>query len=102
MKIENSDFFISSAILIQDLLDQNSSSLDSESVDAVQHYISHDEYEMAFEGLFIDLMILGKIKSNKNLSVYMELGKNLGLEQGSVFDGDFWLKLTEFIEQARS
>lgn len=33
------------------MLERYSQELDGESKKAVQHYIQHDEYEMAFEGL---------------------------------------------------
>ena len=41
---------------IQAMLEEVSTILDTETRDAVSHYIDHDEYEMAFEGLFIEIM----------------------------------------------
>lgn len=32
--------------------------LDKESIDAIKHYLEYGEYEMAFEGLFIEIMKL--------------------------------------------
>ena len=46
---------------IQRILKSVQLKLDKESVDSVNHYINHDEYEMAFEGLFLEIMKLDKI-----------------------------------------
>lgn len=54
---------------------------------------------MAFEGLFIDLIKSQKIASDKDLNVYVELGKKFNLEEDSVFDGYFWPKFTAFIDE---
>lgn len=99
MEINEREFFTKAFKLIQGLLDRNASKLDSESIEAVQHYISHDEYEMAFEGLFIDLMALGEITSEENLATYVELGKKMALDQSTVFDGDFWSIFMRFVEK---
>jgi hypothetical protein len=94
---DENDFFVDAKRLIQELLNQNTSNLDFESNETVRHYISHDEYEMAFEGLFIDLMKLGAVNWPEKPSTYMELGEKLGLDHDSVFDGNFWENFTHFI-----
>lgn len=53
------EIFLRANNLLRRLLDANKPNLDLKSIDAVLHYLDHDEYEMAFEGLFIDLMTLG-------------------------------------------
>ena len=78
------------------LIDMHGHHLDQDSQDAVSHYITHEEYEMAFEGFFLE-MINKKVNSSKFL-VYVDLGKNLGLDKESVFDGDFWNKFSIWIE----
>jgi len=78
-KSTENQFFENALKMIQDLLNQNLEILDDESKEAVQHYLDHDEYEMAFEGLFIDLMSVNKLISNKNLDSYVDLGKQLHL-----------------------
>ncbi len=83
--------------LIRVLLNKFIGRLDSESVEAIHHYLEHSEYEMAFEGLFIELMKL-KADINKNeKETYFKLARELGLEQDSFFDGDFWNKFKLFV-----
>src|SRR5688572_3411762 len=82
------------------LLRENLGNLNAHSQKAIAHYIHHDEYEMAFEGIFIDLMEAGRISSDRNLEEYEQLGKKLNLDKESVFDGDFWDKFVRFIESS--
>jgi hypothetical protein len=83
---------------IQMTLESIQLKLDKESIDFVSHYINHDEYEMAFEGLFIEIMKLAKapkidfIESKK-------VGELLKLDEESVFDFEFWEKFEEYIKR---
>lgn len=82
---------------LKEVLLQISSKLDPETVEAVQHYITHDEYEMAFEGLFIDIMKLKdapKIDYLKGLDVMT----HYHLDEMTFFEGDFWYKFKSFVE----
>lgn len=97
MTSNNNDFFENAAKVILSLMDDNKSRLDPESFSAIQHYVEHDEYEMAFEGLFIELMGLKFFASNTDLSNYIELARNLGLDHDSVFDENFWPKFISFV-----
>jgi hypothetical protein len=81
---------------LQDLLIRYSDEIDDESKEAVQHYLDHSEYEMAFEGLFIELMKLKVSLGNEESCGFIELGKKLDLDKESVFDGDFWNNFTEY------
>jgi dimeric dUTPase (all-alpha-NTP-PPase superfamily) len=81
---------------LQDLLNHFSESLDEESVQSVQHYLDHSEYEMAFEGLFIELMNLKCSFSEEEFLTYIELGEKLGLNEESVFDAEFWEKFIKY------
>lgn len=82
--------------LIQALLNEFSSLLDAESITFVQHYLDHGEYEMAFEGLFIELMKANAQIDKCELEKYFKLGQDLHLDEDSVFDGSFWDKFKEF------
>lgn len=71
------------------------SDLDKESKNAVLHYLNHSEYEMAFEGLFIEIMKINldqKIDYNKAL----KMGQQMNLRNESTFDSDFWVKFETF------
>ena len=72
--------------------------LDEESIEAVQHYLDHDEYEMAFEGLFIEIMKLQNVPEI-NFRESREVAKLLNLHKESVFDTDFWSKFDDFTER---
>lgn len=58
----------------------------------VQHYIEHGEDEMAFEGLALELIKQDAIPRNFDFSIWERVGRELGLHEESVFDGDFWFK----------
>lgn len=72
--------------------------LSSECIEAVHHYLDHDEFEMAFEGLFLDLMKIGQIPQLIDSKECIDVAKTLKLDRESVFDADFWKKFLEFIE----
>ena len=95
-KNNDNSFWSSARGLLQELLDECKQKLDSESIKEVQHYITHDEYEMAFEGMFLELIKLGyypeAICSNK----YIGLGKSLRLDIESVFSPDFWTSYRQY------
>jgi len=74
------------------VLDKYADFLDVETVDAVRHYIDHDEYEMAFEGLCLDLLDQ-KVK-DVDWPLCIALARRLGLDKESVFDPGFWGKLS--------
>lgn len=71
--------------------------LDQESIDSVNHYLENDEYEMAFEGLFLEIM-----KLERNLKIDLkkskEIAELLKLNEESVFDFDFWKKFESYIK----
>lgn len=84
--------------LIRQLLRENAGELDAESQEFARHYLDHDEYELAFEGLFLGLITLGTVKSSEKLATYVALGKSLALDKQSILDAHFWPKLLHFVE----
>lgn len=96
--IDDPHIFPLAARLIRKLLNENAAHLDTQSQEVVRHYLDHDEYEMAFEGLFLDLIAHGSITSCDKLDVYLALGRSLNLEKESVLDGQFWPKLMRFVQ----
>ncbi|OPH55975.1 hypothetical protein BC351_29205 [Paenibacillus ferrarius] len=63
-----------------------------EGIDEVLHYFRHDEYEMAFEGLLIELTNIRKYPSNFDYSEWKELGEHYRLDKEVVFDNSIWEK----------
>jgi hypothetical protein len=77
-------------------LDAAAPLLDPKTMTAVLHYLNHDEYEMAFEGLFIDIMQL-KQRPNIDFEECLSVAKLLRLDQETVFDMHFWEKFEVYI-----
>jgi len=72
--------------------------LDEDTVDAVRHYVIHDEYEMAFEGLFIEIMNLIKVPGI-DFQKSREIALLLKLDKETVFDHNFWGKFDKYIRK---
>lgn len=90
------DFWLIVERFIQALLHKFDGLLDSESLESIQHYLDHREYEMAFEGLFIELMKANADLNEGEMETSFKLGQELGLDEDSVFDGNFWEKFRIF------
>lgn len=74
------------------------SKLEKSLIDHIEHYIKHDEYEMAFELLFTEIIKF----ENLSLIDYKkaeEIGKLLKLDEETVFDPNFWGKFISFINK---
>lgn len=78
-----------------EVMDKNN--LDDSSVEAVEHYISHSEYEMAFEGLFIELMESKCILTDKQKKMALDFGRQIELDHESVFSTTFWDDFLKYI-----
>ena len=61
-------------------------------LDEVRHYYEHGEYEMAFEGLLIELTSLGIYPDNFKFSKWKEIAIHYGLDKESIFDEFIWEK----------
>lgn len=79
---------------IDRLLVRYARSLSAAAVAAVKHYVDYDELEMALEGLCLELIRLPEF-SPEDRRACIALAKQFGLDQESVFDAGFWLKLTK-------
>ena len=77
---------------VEALLNRFRSSLSPESADAVEHYLEHDEFELALEGLCIDLIEQERLKGDA-LEECITLGRKLNLDEESVLRADFWVLL---------
>ncbi|MBP1967573.1 hypothetical protein [Paenibacillus aceris] len=66
--------------------------LASEGIDEVLHYFRHDEYEMAYEGLLIELTNIGEYPLNIDFLEWKELGEHYRLDKEFVFDSFIWEK----------
>lgn len=66
--------------------------LSNEDIKEVEHYFNHSEYEMAFEGLLIELTKLGTYPDGFNFLEWKELGEHFKLDKEFVFDETIWKK----------
>lgn len=80
------------------VLDRYKDVLDGETLDSVEHFIAHDEYEMAYEGLFIELMKIHFNPSDIDMNIYLKIGEILNLDKESIFDSEFWAHLAEYVK----
>lgn len=74
------------------LIEKCAAILDAESINEVWHFYDHGEYEMALEGLLIELTSAGKYASNYDFNQLDELVKYYDLKNEAVFDVNIWGK----------
>lgn len=84
---------------VQCVLQSTAKSLDEETVQGVEHYLAHDEPEMAFEGLFLEL-IRQDIPVNIDSEFAKAVARKLKLDQESVFDTNFWPQFVNYVKQS--
>ncbi|AOR63386.1 hypothetical protein [Pectobacterium wasabiae] len=98
MKINDEmTFYIEVKNSISKLIDTYGKDLDAETINSVNHFLAHGEYEMAYEGMFIDLMLIGFNPDNIDIPQYIRIGILLGLNKKSTFDFYFWNKLNSYL-----
>jgi hypothetical protein len=78
--------------LLGKLISHSENILQNGELSEVKHYYEHDEYEMALEGLLIELISTGKYPVDFKYSEWEEIVIHYGLNTESVFDGDIWNK----------
>lgn len=71
--------------------------LDKESIDEVMHFYRHGEYEMALEGLIIEMIKMEKYPKNHTTDSINNLVLYYHLDIESVFDYYFWEKYEKWI-----
>lgn len=71
--------------------------LTDETKEAVEHYITHSEYEMAFEGLFLDLIEQKITLSKEEKQQALIFAKSLKLDAETVFSHTFWADFLSYI-----
>jgi hypothetical protein len=76
-------------------------SLPADAVLAVEHYLEHSEFEMAFEGLLLEIMQAFPNGFQADWPYYESLATGLKLDVESVFDGEFWSKFVPYIAREK-
>lgn len=67
-------------------------------LEEVTHYFEHCEFEMAFEGLLIELTNVGRYPKDFKYSEWLELAALYKLDKGFVFDEEIWRKFAAWGE----
>ena len=70
--------------------------ISSEAYLEISHFYNHGEYEMAFEGLIIELIQEAKYPQDFESSEWENLGMEFGFDKESVFDYDIWNKFIKW------
>ncbi len=65
--------------------------------DLAQHYLEHDELELAVEALFLDLIEAHYIPPSLDINKWQNIGMRLHLHEESVLDGNFWSKFVNLL-----
>jgi len=82
-----------------ELIKECEKNIDKESVDEVMHFYNHGEYEMALEGLIIEMIKAQKYPKSYTIDILNELVLYYRLNIESVFDYYFWEKYTKWISE---
>lgn len=70
--------------------------LELKDIEEVEHFFKHGEYEMAFEGLLIELIKAGIYPSEYNYKDWKVLGEHYILDRKTVFDETIWRKFVRW------
>jgi hypothetical protein len=82
-----------------DILELCQGCLSHDTIKFVKEYLGHAEYEMAIEGLFIDIMQLPTVPDALESKMCIDLAKSVGLDKEVVYLPDFWTKLLNFCHE---
>ena len=83
---------------LKNYIDLSKSLISEEGFEEVMHFFNHGEFEMAFEGLVIELMEVKKYPIQYEHQEWKGMGLEFKLDKDSVFDGDFWIKFEKWGE----
>jgi hypothetical protein len=93
--MENKDLQIAEDYIIH-VLSIAQSNLEIEAIKEITHFLTHGEYEISFEGLFIEIMNLTIIPPI-DFAEALKVARLLKLDEESVIDSDFWIKFEKYI-----
>ncbi len=83
---------------IEGILNSNRNLLTDETFDEVKGYLDNDEYEMAFEYLFLKLMEIDAEPNIHDKERIIDIARNLHPDEKWIFDEHFIEKLFAFVE----
>ena len=75
---------------VDQLIAESSDLISAAGLAEVRHYVAHGEYEIALEGLVLELIQAGERPSPFDYARWSALIVELGLQEESALVGDFW------------
>ena len=87
---------------VQQLLNKIKKHIDNDSINAIQNYLDVQEYEMAFEAIFLELfeMNINPFYQERDRIIELAIAMNLNDENNIVLGGkNFWEKLNQFVNR---
>ncbi len=88
---------------IQSEIDANINSIPTDRINDIQRYLDHDEFSMAFEYLYLEIMERTEARFTLGAEKASEIALFFGLndENECMVDGDFWAKFQIFLAQQK-
>lgn len=77
-------------------IEESRSCLNEEQIEAVLEYYNHGEYEMAFEGLLIELISNNSYPNCFSFENWVQVGKYCKINISANFDDTLWDKFLEW------
>lgn len=82
---------------VRSCVEASANVLSSEGLKEVRHFLEHGEYEMAFEGLVLELIQNDATPTGFSASKWLSVAEGLGLRVESVVVGNFWAQLAAWV-----
>jgi len=83
------------------MIESSKDIISKEAYSEIYHFYEHAEYEMAFEGLIIELVQENKYPNDFSKAEWEALGIEFVLKENSVFDHDIWGKFIKWMTNYR-
>lgn len=84
---------------LKNYVDLSRSLISEEGFKEIMHFFNHGEFEMAFEGLVIELMEAKKYPIHYEHQEWKRMGLEFKLDKDCVFDGNFWTTFEKWGEE---
>ena len=83
--------------LLQKEIDENINNIPDNKLSDIQHYLDHDEYGMAFEYLYLEIMENENARCSMEIANIREIGLLLELDKECMIEENFWEKFEAFL-----
>lgn len=77
---------------LKEFIELSENQIPKKGMKELKYYCNHAEYEMAFEGLIIELISANKYPQKFDATEWKKVAIAFGLKEESVFDSEIWNK----------